>query len=202
MLKPFAESCEQNKRPILTVLRQLLQERSRLLEIGSGTGQHAVCFAAALPQLTWQTSDRQENHPGIHAWLDAEGPHNARSPLALDVLHRPWPLPPASVDAVFSANTAHIMGWDGVEAMYAGVGEVLAEGGLFILYGPFNYRGRYTTEGNARFDVWLKSRDPQSGIRDFEALVELAQLNGMRLHRDFAMPANNRMVVWRKGGSV
>jgi cyclopropane fatty-acyl-phospholipid synthase-like methyltransferase len=198
MLKPFTESCEQNKRPILTVLRQLLQERSRVLELGSGTGQHAVCFAAALPHLTWQTSDRQDNHPGIRAWLAELGPQNALAPLTLDVLQRPWPLEPASVDAVFSANTAHIMGWDGVEAMFAGVGEVLAAGGLFILYGPFNYRGRHTTEGNARFDAWLKSRDPQSGIRDFEALVELAQGNGMRLYRDFALPANNRMVVWVK----
>lgn len=197
-MRPFAESCEQNKRPILTVLRQLLPGCSRLLEIGSGTGQHAVYFAEAIPQLTWQTSDRLGNHPGIRTWL-AEGPPNALLPLTLDVLHRPWPLPNDSVDAVFSANTAHIMGWDAVAAMFAGVGEVLSEGGLFILYGPFNYRGRYTTEGNARFDAWLKERDPQSGIRDIEALVDLAQANGMRLYRDFAMPANNRMVVWVKG---
>lgn len=198
-MKPFAESCEQNKRPILSVLRQLLRERRQLLEIGSGTGQHAVYFAEAFPSLTWQTSDREENHPGIHAWLADQGPANALAPLDLDVLHRPWPLAPSSVDAVFSANTAHIMGWDGVEAMFAGVSEVLADGGLFILYGPFNYRGRYTTEGNARFDAWLKARDPQSGIRDIEALVQLARENGMSLYRDFAMPANNRMVVWVKG---
>ena len=197
-MKPFAESCEQNKRPILTVLRQLLHESRHLLEIGSGTGQHAVYFAEAFPNLTWQTSDREENHPGIHAWLANQGPANALAPLNLDVLHRPWPLTPGSVDAVFSANTAHIMGWDGVEAMFAGVSEVLADRGLFILYGPFNYRGRYTTEGNGRFDAWLKARDPQSGIRDIEALVQLARENGMSLYRDFAMPANNRMVVWRK----
>ena len=198
-MKPFAESCEQNKRHILTVLRQLLTSHNQLLEIGSGTGQHAVYLAAAFPELQWQTSDREENHPGIHAWLAEQGSDNALRPLTLDVLQRPWPLLSASFDAVFSANTAHIMGWDGVQAMFAGVGEALVDGGLFILYGPFNYRGRFTTEGNARFDQWLKSRDPQSGIRDIEALVRLAEDNGMRLHRDFAMPANNRMLVWVKG---
>lgn len=198
-MKPFADSCEQNKRPILTVLRQLLRGRAHLLEIGSGTGQHAVYFAEAFPRLKWQTSDREENHPGIHAWLAEQSPGNAIAPLKLDVLQHPWPVSAASVDAVFSANTAHIMGWDGVAAMFAGVGEVLVGGGLFILYGPFKYRGGYTTEGNARFDQWLKSRDPQSGIRDFEALEKLARENGMRLYRDFAMPANNRMVVWVKG---
>lgn len=197
-MKPVAESCEQNKRPILTVLRQLLQGRHHLLEIGSGTGQHAVYFAQAFPELQWQTSDRAENHPGIHAWLADEGSANAIAPLDLDVMVQPWPLPPHSVDAVFSANTAHIMGWDGVEAMFDGVGRILVDGGLFILYGPFNYRGRFTTEGNGRFDEWLKSRDPQSGIRDIEALTRLGEANGLRLHRDYAMPANNRMVVWIK----
>jgi cyclopropane fatty-acyl-phospholipid synthase-like methyltransferase len=201
-LKPFAESCEQNKRPILTVLRQLLRDRRHLLEIGSGTGQHAVYFAEAFPELRWQTSERRENLPGIHAWLADEGPANAIAPLALDVTQHPWPLPGASVDAVFSANTAHIMGWDGVEAMFAGIGEVLVEGGLFLLYGPFNYHGRYTTEGNARFDAWLKARDPKSGIRDLEALVALGERHGLRLYRDFAMPANNRMLVWVKAAHL
>lgn len=197
-MKPFAESCEQNKRPILTVLRQLLRGRRQLLEIGSGTGQHAVYFAGAFPELRWQTSDRLENHPGIHAWLLDEGPANAIVPLELDVREKPWPLADHSVDVVFSANTAHIMGWDGVEAMFEGVGQVLVRGGMFILYGPFNYGGRFTTDGNARFEQWLKSRDPQSGIRDVEALVKLGADNGLRLYRDFAMPANNRMLVWVK----
>jgi cyclopropane fatty-acyl-phospholipid synthase-like methyltransferase len=119
-------------------------------------------------------------------------------PLELDVLQANWPVTPRTMDAVFSANTAHIMGWDGVEAMFAGVAQVLQAEGLFILYGPFRYRGRFTTEGNARFDQWLKSRDPQSGIRDFEALYELAAQHNLTFYRDFAMPANNRMLVWRK----
>lgn len=197
-MKPFAESCVENRRPILTVLRQLIAGRRQLLEIGSGTGQHAVYLAPAFPQLQWQTSDRGENHPGIRQWLQDEAVENALPPLELDVLQAEWPLAESSVDAVFSANTAHIMGWDGVEAMFAGVGRVLQPQGLFLLYGPFRYRGRFTTEGNARFDQWLKSRDPQSGIRDIEALRELAVRTGMALHRDFAMPANNRMLVWRR----
>jgi len=196
-VKPFAESCIENRRPILTVLRQLIAGRRQLLEIGSGTGQHAVYLAPAFPQLQWQTSDRGENHPGIRQWLQDEAVENALPPLELDVLQAEWPLAESSVDAVFSANTAHIMGWDGVEAMFAGVGRVLKPQGLFLLYGPFRYSGRFTTEGNARFDQWLKSRDPQSGIRDIEALRELAARTGMTLYRDFAMPANNRLLVWR-----
>lgn len=197
-MKPFADSCIENRRPILTVLRQLIAERRRLLEIGSGTGQHAVYLAPAFPQLQWQTSDREENHPGIRQWLQDEGVENALPPLELDVLQAEWPLAESSMDAVFSANTAHIMGWDGVQSMFAGVGRVLQPQGVFLLYGPFRYRGRFTTEGNARFDQWLKSRDPHSGIRDIEALRELAAGSSMALHRDFAMPANNRLLVWRR----
>jgi len=197
-LKPFADSCAENRRPILTVLRQLLPGRQRLLEIGSGTGQHAVYFSGEFPRLQWQTSDRQENHPGIRLWLQEQGGANALPPLVLDVCQQPWPLPPASVDTVFSANTAHIMSWEGVEAMFAGVAQVLQPQGLFLLYGPFNYHGRYSTEGNARFDQWLRSRDPQSGIRDIEALYRLAEAHALHPYRDFSMPANNRMLVWRK----
>lgn len=197
-MKPFAESCVENRRPLLCVLRQLLGGRERLLEIGSGTGQHAVYFAPAFPQLQWQTSDRPENHPGIRQWLQEEGAENALLPVTLDVLQQNWPVEAASMDVVFSANTAHIMGWDGVEAMFSGVAQVLQPQGLFILYGPFRYRGRYTTEGNARFDEWLRARDAQSGIRDVEKLCELAESAGMNLYRDFAMPANNRLLVWTK----
>ncbi len=198
-MKPIAESCIENRRPILTVLRQLLPGRSTLLELGSGTGQHAVYFAPEFPQLQWQTSDRRENLPAIRAWLSDEGASNIQPPLRLDVL-QPWPVGPG-FDAVFSANTAHIMSWQAVEAMFSGVAAVLNEGGLFILYGPFNYKGRYSTEGNARFDGWLRQRDPLSGIRDVEAMQRCAAANGLRPHRDFAMPANNRMLVWRKADS-
>jgi cyclopropane fatty-acyl-phospholipid synthase-like methyltransferase len=198
-VKPVAESCIENRGPILTVLRQLLAGRRALLEIGSGTGQHAVYLAPEFPALQWQTSDRAENHPAIHAWLAAEGAANILPPLLLDAL-QPWPLASRQFDTLFSANTAHIMSWPAVEAMFAGAGEVLREQGLFILYGPFNYRGRYTTEGNARFDAWLRQRDPASGIRDIEALHQCAAEHGLQPYRDFAMPANNRMVVWIKQG--
>ena len=167
------------------------------MEIGSGTGQHAVYFSPEFPALRWQTSDRQENHPAIHAWLVEERGANIQPPLNLDVL-QPWRLAEQTYDAVFSANTSHIMSWQAVEAMFGGVGRVLQRDGLFILYGPFNYRGRYSTEGNARFDMWLRQRDPDSGIRDVEAVHQCAADNGMRPYRDFAMPANNRMLVWQR----
>lgn len=181
------------------MLRQLLGDRQRLLEIGSGTGQHAVYLSRAFPQLLWQTSDRAENHPGILQWLRDEGAENALPPLELDVLHAPWPVRAASFDAVFSANTAHIMGWDGVQAMFRGVAQGLQAEGIFMLYGPFTFHGRFSTEGNARFDQWLRARDPQSGIRDIGDLQRLAAGQGLRGYRNFAMPANNRMLVWRKG---
>jgi len=196
-VKPFAESCEQNKHAILDVLQDYLPARRRLLEIGSGTGQHAVFFAARFPHLHWQTSDRVENHAGIRAWLEEAALPNLAPPLALDVTDSPWP--PLSVDAVFSANTAHIMPWEAVAAMFAGVGRVLEDGGVFCLYGPFNYDGRYSAESNRRFDAWLRQQDPRQGVRDFEALDALAREAGMALLRDHPMPADNRTLVWRKG---
>jgi cyclopropane fatty-acyl-phospholipid synthase-like methyltransferase len=196
-MKPTAESCLQNRTPLLAVLREVLAERRRLLEIGSGTGQHAVYFAPELPHLSWQTSDLAENHAAIHAWLAEEGAPNILPPLLLDVRSGPWPA--FGVDAVFSANTAHIMGWEAVEAMFAGVGRMLETDGVFALYGPFNYGGRYTAASNARFDTWLRQRDPASGVRDFEALDTLARDAGMALWRDYDMPADNHTLVWRKG---
>lgn len=192
-MKPYAESCDQNRQPILEVLRPLLTECARLLEIGSGTGQHAVFFAEQFPHLRWQTSDVAANHPGIHAWL-AEGPANALAPLDIDVTRTDWP--GLEVDAVFSANTVHIMGWPAVEALFNHLPSVLRRGGRFILYGPFNYHGQYTSESNARFDQWLKARDPQSAIRNFEDLDALARANGLFLEADNPMPANNRTLVW------
>lgn len=193
-MKPFAESCEENKRPILEVLRIEFAGMRRVLEIGSGTGQHAVFFAEQLPHLTWHTSDVADYHAGIRAWIDAAGLDNVVPPLALDVRRDAWPA--ARFDGVFSANTAHIMGWPEVEAMFAGIGRVLEPGGRFCLYGPFNYGGRFTSESNARFDEWLRARDRRSGVRNFEDLDRLAKAAGMRLRNDYAMPANNRTLVW------
>lgn len=195
MTKPFSESCEQNKQPILEVLRSWFADRAHVLEIGSGTGQHAVFFAANLPHLAWQTSDRAENHPGIRAWLGEAALANTRAPLTLDVA-APWP--EIQADAVFSANTTHIMHWNEVEAFFDGVGRLLPEGGLFALYGPFNQGGQFTSDSNAKFDQWLKARDPMSGVRNFEDLDGLARAAGMWLKAEVAMPANNRSLCWEK----
>jgi cyclopropane fatty-acyl-phospholipid synthase-like methyltransferase len=195
-MKPFSESCEQNRAPILEVLRIELAGKSSLLEIGSGTGQHAVYFAPEFPELSWQTSDVVETHAGIRAWLDDTGVANVLPPFALHVCKDAWPT--ARYDAVFSANTAHIMSWPEVERFFAGVGQALEAGGVFCLYGPFNYNGHYTSESNARFDQWLKQRDPLSGVRDFEELQALAGKAGLQLKEDYVMPANNRTLVWSK----
>ena len=194
--KPFAESCEQNKAAILDVLRNEFADVSNVLEIGSGTGQHAVHFARQLPHLNWQCSDRAENIPGISTWLNEAALANTPAPLVLDVLQASWPARP--YPALFSANAVHIMSWQAVEAMFHGMQNCLADSAVVCLYGPFNYNGTYTSNSNARFDDWLKQRDPQSGIRDFEKLDALAQMAGLALHHDYEMPANNRILCWRK----
>lgn len=194
--KPYSESCDQNREPILSVIAPLLRDARQVLEIGSGTGQHAVHFAAALPHLVWHTSDCAEYHPGIRLWLEEAALPNTRPPLLLDVARSAWPA--LEVDAVFSANTAHIMHWHEVEAMFAGVGQLLGDGGHFMLYGPFNYNGRFSSESNARFDRWLKARDPAMGVRDFETLSELAERVGLQLLEDFEMPVNNRILCWQR----
>ncbi|WP_324779848.1 DUF938 domain-containing protein [Thiobacillus sedimenti] len=196
--KPFAESCAENRAPIIVVLREVFADRHRVLEIGSGTGQHAVYFAPELPHLVWQTADVPQHHAGIRRWLEEARLPNVLPPIALDVRDRDWRN--GRYDAVFSANTLHIMGWDAVEAFFAGVGDVLEADGLLAVYGPFNYGGRFTSESNARFDAWLKARDPASGVRDFEAIDALARAHGLELLQDIAMPANNRTLVWRKRG--
>lgn len=167
-----------------------------VLEIGSGTGQHAVAFAGAMPHLIWYTSDRLENHVGIDMWLTESGLGNVRSPITLDVLKDEWP--DLNVDAIFSANTIHIMHWEEVEAMFQGLGRLLEDRSDILVYGPFNYNGQYTSDSNAHFDVWLKDRDPKSGIKHFEEINQLASQAGFILVNDYAMPANNRILHWRK----
>jgi cyclopropane fatty-acyl-phospholipid synthase-like methyltransferase len=165
-----------------------------VLEIGSGTGQHAAYFAPEMPWLTWQASDVQEHLPGIRQWVAEAGAANLRPPIALDV-EQPWPL--LSVDAAYSANTCHIMSWPQVERMFGGAAHCLQAGGIFCVYGPFNYGGRHTSESNARFDAMLRARDPQSGLRDFEGIATLALKHGMAKEEDNPMPANNRLLVFR-----
>ena len=194
--KPYSESCEQNREPILAVLKQAFADHNRVLEIGSGTGQHAVYFAAELPHLRWQTADVLAHHPGILAWLEEAALANVLPPLELDVNQTDWHS--GRYDAVFSANTLHIMGWPEVIRFFDGVGAVLAPGGVLVVYGPFNYNGQFTSSSNARFDAWLKARDPASGVRDFEAVDALARAQGLVLQHDIAMPANNRSLVWQR----
>lgn len=193
--KPFSESCERNKSPILERLREIFDQPGRILEIGSGTGQHALHFGAALPHLVWQTSDLPSNHPGIQAWLDEVTLPNVLPPIGLDV-NGSWPS--QTFDGVFTANTLHIVSWDEGQKLIAGAAKVLRSGGRLVIYGPFNYHGSFTSDSNARFDEWLKNRDARSGIRDFEAVIKCAEFNGLQLVADHAMPANNRMLVFIK----
>jgi SAM-dependent methyltransferase len=205
--KPYSESCERNSAPILQVLQQHLGQARTVLEIGSGTGQHAVHFAAAMPWLRWQASDHCDYLPGIRQWLDEAAVPNTPVPLELQAVigEGLQPLPPlpvhdgvAGFDAVFTANTLHIMGWEEVQALFAGLPSLMAPEGLMVAYGPFNYNGAFTSDSNRNFDGWLKARDPRSGIRDFEAIDALARAQQLELREDVAMPANNRCLVWRR----
>ena len=195
--KPFAQACEDNKEPILEVLAPLLADARRLLEIGSGTGQHAAHFGGCLPHLIWQTSDVAENLPGVRLWLAEAGLPNLPPPIELDVTGD-WPY--GDYDAAFSANTVHIMGDAEVAALFAGLPKVLTPGAPFALYGPFKYGGRYTSDSNARFDQWLKTRDPASGIKDRDHLAALGDAQGLSLAEDHPMPRNNRILVFRRLG--
>lgn len=197
--RPFSQACENNKAPILAVLREAFADVGDVLEIGSGTGQHAAHFAAAMPWLVWRPSDRGHYLPGIRAWCAHAGLPNLREPVELDVVQAHWPL--SVVDAVFAANTAHIMSWPQVESFVAGVGRILQPGGIFCLYGPFNYGGRYTSASNAEFDALLRRRDPESGLRGVEAIHRLAAAAGLAPQADHAMPANNRLLVWRRAAA-
>ena len=194
---PFSPACERNREPILAVLRQHLAAPARVLEIGSGTGQHAEFFATHLPHLQWQSSDRADYLLGLAARLAQADLPNLPAPLELDVArHELWPA--QRFDAAYSANTLHIMAWSEVEQFFALVGAVLEPESMLIVYGPFNYSGRFTSESNAAFDAQLRADDPKRGIRDFEAVDALARGQGFALVADIAMPANNRCLVWRR----
>lgn len=196
MHKPFSPACERNKDAILAVLREHYADRHRVLEVGSGTGQHAVHFALALPHLVWQTSDVPAHLSGIRQWLaDAHLP-NTPEPLAVDINATP---PSAEFDAVFTANTLHIMSWPEVQRLFAVLPQLMSQHALLTVYGPFNYEGRFTGAGNAVFDASLRADHPERGIRDFEAVDALARVAGLALVEDRAMPADNRCITWRRG---
>lgn len=194
--KPFSQACENNKSPILTVLQPLFTDIQTVLEIGSGTGQHAVYFAKEMPDIHWQTSDLPENHAGIKLWLDESGLENVSPPIEFDVRAQGWPQ--QNYDVVFTANSLHIMAWESARLMLSRVNQLINKAGYLVIYGPFNYGNEYTSESNARFDQWLKRQNPDSGIRDFEAVDAIVKDAGFDLHFDKAMPANNRMLCWQK----
>jgi SAM-dependent methyltransferase len=193
---PFSAACERNKDPILEVLRVRFAGRTQVLEIGSGTGQHAVYFAQELAHLTWHPTEQLAYLADLTERVKLEGPHNLRVPMLLDVRQAVWPV--HGVDAMFTANTLHIMSWPEVMALFNGIGTVLVPGGVLCIYGPFRYAGRYTSDSNREFDQMLQERDPQSGLRDIEAVRPLADQYGLLLVADFDLPANNRLLVFTK----
>jgi cyclopropane fatty-acyl-phospholipid synthase-like methyltransferase len=194
--KPFSQACENNKLPILEVISQVFTQPTTVWEIGSGTGQHACFFASQLPDLNWQATDRMENLSGIQAWIAEANLANLQPPLALDINDLTWPC--QCINALFSANTLHIMSLAEVEILFDRLHQYLIPDALVCCYGPFNYAGQYTSDSNARFDQWLKAQNPLSGIRDFESICQLAACIGLNLLNDHAMPANNRLLVFQK----
>lgn len=194
MNRPYSEACEQNKFVILDVVRSYLKPGIEVLEIGSGTGQHAIFFAEQNPSIVWQTSDRPEYINGIKSWLEFAGLNNIVQPLVLDVCEL-WPA--RTYDLIFTANSLHIMDETEAEQCILNAARVLKPGGYLIVYGPFNYNGHFTSESNRNFEQWLKQQNPKSGIKDFEWANEIATIAGLELIDDVAMPANNRILIWQ-----
>lgn len=194
--KQFSPACERNQDPILTHLKTYLSKAMNVLEIGSGTGQHAVYFSRHLPHLQWQTSDRAENHASIHAWIDEDGNPRVLAPLVLDVGSQHWPT--QIFDGVFTANTCHIMHWEEVQQMFANLRQILSAEGVFIVYGPFNYDGQFTSLSNQEFNAALQAQAAHRAIRDISDMRQLATQNGLMLLEDLAMPANNRLLIFKR----
>lgn len=197
---PFSAACERNKGPILDLLRSAYVDARAVLEVGSGTGQHVVHFARELPGIAWHPTDRKEWLESLDARIRLEALPNVSAPIELDVTMARWNVP--VIDAVYTANSLHIMPWPNVEAFFRGVGRILPEGGVLVVYGPFRYHGEYTSESNEAFDQQLRERNTGSGIRDFEAVHALARTQGLELVADHRMPAHNQLIVWRRPGGL
>jgi len=194
--KPYSEACERNRNPIVEILKRVFTQPALILEIGSGTGQHAIYFGKHLPHITWQTSDVSAHHTGIQHWLNDANLPNVLPPLELDVQFSTWPID--EVDGVFAANVAHIMAWPEVEKMLMGIAKILKPHSLFCLYGPFKYNSKFTSESNARFDQMLRDQQQHMGIRNIEEITGILSKIGLHLIEDNAMPANNQLLVWQK----
>ena len=200
--KPFSQACENNKQPILKILTEVFSRRQHVLEIGTGTGQHAVFFGQHLPHLTWQTSDLLRNHQGINLWLDETNCANVKKPIVID-LNKAGAISKDTlsidcIDGIYTANTLHIISWSLVVNFFNDIGNQLTPKASVCIYGPFKYQGKFTSESNAKFDLWLKERDINSGIRDIEAILSLADSVDLKLTDDHEMPDNNRLLVFSK----
>ncbi len=195
-MKGFSPACERNRAPILAVLKSFLKDGAQVLEIGSGTGQHAAAFAAALPGVTWQPTDVADSLASIAAYRAEADLANLRAPLVLDLAVEPWPV--ARADVIVCINTVHIVAWPNVERLFSGAGRTLPHGGVLYLYGPFRYSDKPLEPSNQEFDGWLRAWDPESGVRDFDAVAALAVRAGLDLAGDQPMPANNRSIWWEK----
>lgn len=197
MEKPYSAACDRNKEPILHVLQQvILPSDRRLLEVGTGTGQHAVYLAPHFPQLEWFPTDLSVNIPGMNLWFQEAKIPNIQKPVRLDVGKDDFPK--LKFDVVFTANTFHIMHWKECKSFMKLLGNRLREGSRFVVYGPFKYEGKFTSESNADFDLSLKGRDPLMGIRAFEDVLANMTKNGFELLEDYEMPANNRVLVFQR----
>ncbi len=196
MILNYSQASENNKRPILEKLFEVFEQTNDVLEIGSGSGQHAIHFAKHFPDLSWQTSELADGIEPLEQNIENHAPDNVLKPVLLDVCNNPWPIKRAS--AIYTANSLHIMSWTAVEALFKGIGQVLDDDGLLCIYGPFKYNGEFTTSSNAQFDLWLKERDRQSGVRDFEAVNQLARQQRLSLIQDYPMPANNQFLIFKR----
>lgn len=197
MNKPYSAACERNQGPILEVFQKvILPTDRRLLEIGTGTGQHAVYLAPHFPQLEWYPTDLSVNIPGMKLWFEEAKIPNIQSPVRLDVGKDDFPK--LKFDVVFTANTFHIMHWKECKSFMKLLGNRLREGSRFVVYGPFKYGGEFTSASNAEFDLSLKSRDSLMGIRSFEDVLSNMEKNGFELVEDHEMPANNRMLIFER----
>ncbi|MDP4547127.1 DUF938 domain-containing protein [Marinobacter sp. MDS2] len=192
---PYSQACENNKAPILEKLQEIFLASGKVLEVGTGTGQHAVHFATAMPHLQWQPTDHPQAADTCRPRLAHAALPNILPVLELDVATPPWPV--ESFTWAFSANTAHIMAWKEVDHMFRNIGERLPKEGAFCLYGPFNRQGRYTSASNAQFDQHLKANAAHMGIRDLEDISKLAENVGLTLSENHSMPANNQLLVFR-----
>lgn len=195
-MKPYSETAEENKTLVFPVIKPYLDGVSMALEIASGTGQELVYFAKMTPEIVWQPTDLSANVSGIAQWVNNAGLQNTLPPVALDVGHAEWPID--EIEFAYTSNSLHIMSWQHVKALFAGLGDMMKTHAYFCVYGPFSFAGKHVSDSNLRFDRYLKQRDPLSGVRDTEALKDLGENHGLFLRDSVEMPHNNNILIWQK----